>query len=96
MDPHQKLKQAVGMLNSDKNSLNILNSKAHLKSVMDVHNDYIFLWNEFDSTVLAISLRDHEFEKVNLVPTDTPFFQVEQLLISPSGKWIMIAGKKGE
>jgi len=96
MDPHQKLKQAVSMLNRDNISLHISNTKHHSKSVLDVHNDYIFLWNESDSTVVGISLRAHEFEKVHLVPTDTPFFQVEQLLISPSGKWIFISGKKGK
>jgi hypothetical protein len=96
MDPHQQIKQAVSMLNSDNNASRISDRKHHSKSILDVHNDYIFLWNEFDSTVVAISLRPHEFEKVHLVPTDTPFFQVEQLLISPSGKWIFISGKKGE
>ena len=96
MDPHQRLKQAVSMLNRDSISPYMPNTKHHSKSVLDVHNDYIFLWNEYDSTVVAIGLRAHEFEKVHLVPTDTPFFQVEQLLISPSGKWIFISGKKGE
>ena len=96
MDPHQKMKHAARMLISGRISSHLSNIKHHSKSVLDMHNDYIFLWNESDSTVVAISLRAHEFEKVHLVPTDTPFFQVEQLLISPSGKWIFISGKKGK
>ena len=66
-----------------------------LKSVLDVYDDYIFFWNEFDSSVVAISQRDNEFEQLRFIPTDTPFFQVERLSISHSGKWICISGKKG-
>lgn len=95
MDQYQKLKQAISLLNKQTN-FTIPKADQISKSLQDVYNDYLFLWNELDSSVVAISLRNHEFEKVHLVPTDTPFFQVNQLLISPSGKWICISGKKGK
>ena len=95
MDQYQKLKQAVSLINKE-TTLTIPKADKLSKSLLDVYNDYLFLWNELDSSVVAISLRNHEYEKVHLVPTDTPFFQVNQLLISPSGKWICISGKKGK
>ena len=94
MNQYQNLKQAVSLLN--KGTSNITKTDQHSQSLLDVYNDYLFLWNHLDSSVVAISLREHEFEKVHLVPTDTPFFQVDQLLISPSGKWICISGKRGK
>ena len=93
MNQYQNLKQAVSLLNKG-TPMNITKTE-HSQSLLDVYNDYLFLWNQLDSSVVAISLREHEFEKVHLVPTDTPFFQVDQLLISPSGKWICISGKRG-
>ena len=95
MDPYQKLKETVSRLGGGNVAIHFLNIGQQSRSVLDVYNDYIFVWNDFDSSVVAISLRDHEYEKVHLVPTDTPFFQVDQLSISPSGKWIGISGIKG-
>ena len=95
MTQYQKLKQTVSLLNKGA-SINISKDSHQTRSLLDVYNDYLFLWNESDSSVVAISLREHESEKVHLVPTDTPFFQVDQLLISPSGKWICISGKRGK
>ena len=71
MDQHQKIKEAVSLLKGGHISTHISNLERHSRSVLDVYNDYMFLWNEADSTVVAISLRNHEFEKVHLVPTDT-------------------------
>ena len=95
MDQYDKIKQAIAQLYKE-TAINIPQNSRLSKSLVDIYNDYLFLWNELDSSVVAISLRNHEFEKVHLVPTDTPFFQVNQLLISPSGKWICISGKKGK
>ena len=89
-----KLKDAVTNLSKGSVLSHPLSSEYHSKSLLDSYNDYDFLWNEYDSSVVAVSQRDHEFEKVHLVPTDTPFFQVNQLSVSPSGKWIIISGKK--
>ena len=91
-----KLKDAVTNLSKGSVLSHPLSSEYHSKSLLDSYNDYVFLWNEYDSSVVAVSQRDHEFEKVHLVPTDTPFFQVNQLSVSPSGKWIIISGKKGK
>ena len=92
MDPHKNMKKAVSTLKSHFSDL----KEMYSKSLLDTFNDYIFLWNEFDSCITAISQREHEFEQVQLVPTDTPLFQVENISISLSGKWIAISGKKGK
>ena len=65
-------------------------------SILQIYDEYAFLWNTYDSSVFVVSQREHEFEQLRLVPTDTPLFQVNRLLISPSGKWICVSGEKGE
>ena len=72
------------------------------KRIIASKDDHVFIWNHADSSILAVYL-NKEVNETNLCEgriqtfqiTDTPTFDVDTVLPSPTGRWLCLWGRRG-
>ena len=67
------------------------------KQMMCISDDLCFIWSFKENCVLVLRLDNDSTETkcIKLVPTDTPLFDVEKIIVSGTGRWICVWGSRG-
>jgi nuclear pore complex protein Nup88 len=68
------------------------------KQIMCISDDLCFIWSFKDNCVFVLRLDDNSTDDtkcIKLIPTDTPLFDVDKIIISGTGRWICVWGTRG-
>ena len=73
-------------------------SSTMAKQIMCISDDLCFIWSFKDNCVFVLRLDDNSTDDkkcIKLIPTDTPLFDVDKIIISGTGRWICVWGSRG-
>ena len=73
-------------------------SNTMAKQIMCISDDLCFIWSFKDNCVFVLRLDDNSTDDtkcIKLIPTDTPLFDVDKIIISGTGRWICVWGTRG-
>lgn len=65
------------------------------KQLMAIKDDLCYVWSFNDNCILAVKMSENSHKCTKLIPTETPLFDVQKLIISQTGRWICVWGSKG-
>ena len=66
------------------------------KNLMCISDDLCFIWSHKESHLIAVRLDGlADQSPIKIVPTDTPLFDIEHVLVSGTGRWVCLWGARG-
>ena len=79
-------------------SLEVDYEKSQLtKNLMCMSDDLCLIWSHKDSQLVVVrqDTQVGQVQEAKIIPTDTPLFDVEHVVVNSTGRWICLWGSRG-